>query len=662
MGNRCSCAEPTTQPPCQLDLTFAPSVRACVRELRERGVPLLAFGQTVLWDEPMKAVACVALHKLAPELRLVAAVHDADYFSKLTHGPSKQGFAILPHDQGATRDIWAAIAEISTLFGAELPLERDAFVEAGVPLKHLAAWDDRSEDAFYEQFTSAYGWRGLVYWAERDMVACEVAAEDVVEPLRELIEWAFSDTSERLAEGDGRIRVQALKEEVMSRLEEEAARDDVRTLSELYKRLLSAFYGWLVGGSCPNLTVTSSCEYFAFTAETCQRPHFDVLARFLDPQASEFCRRAYDEAVRGSGTYTLDQFGPGAIPFDVVVPGRGRGTIRVDGHRARVALPEGPVSCPLGRPIRTTSDLAGALNGALGTDISLVGKAVVNPLMLCSEGSMLLHEKASLYIPRSQRLAAALTERGLGANLHPIVRLRYETWDAFAVVDAELRLPRHLSRAFGRERVTAAEFAAAWRHAMSDAEAFLARIAECVGPTAAIPRLAERGYLPDGWGERLRAARTQRRRSGERIAGVRARQQKRLADIRRVRSEIVASQHKLRQLHRGQGDGGRERQKHRLEELRRELRERSAEYDRHKRRLLALADSDGHRRIQEQYRRLKHATAILRLEAVADALRVHALEHTNLRPSWWWFPALDESGAWFASVMATAEMRLEEWT
>jgi hypothetical protein len=284
----------------------------------------------------------------------------------------------------------------------------------------------------------------------------------------------------------------------------------------------------------------------------------------------------------------------------------------------------------------------------------VTGKAVVNPLMLCREGVMLLHEKASVYVDRSQQMAAQLAEQGLRLDLNPILRLRHEVWDAFAVVDLELRLPRHLSRAFGRERLTAAEFAAGWRGALRDAEVFLERCANRHAPRDAMPCLARRGYLPDGWAEHFAVVTRARQHSGEQIAALQAAQGQRLGEIRRLRATIADGQ-------RGRGDDARPAQRQRLEEWRRDLRAREAEYETHKRELLALAQSDEHRRLQDEYRRLKHELALLRLEAVADALRVHALEHTNLRPSWWWFPALDPTGRWFAQVMATAEMRLEEW-
>jgi hypothetical protein len=66
---------------------FHPSTVDAIKELRTRypDAPFLTLGQTVLWDEPLKAAFCRLLEALAPEALIVAGVHDTDYFAKLSH-------------------------------------------------------------------------------------------------------------------------------------------------------------------------------------------------------------------------------------------------------------------------------------------------------------------------------------------------------------------------------------------------------------------------------------------------------------------------------------------------------------------------------------------------------------------------------------------------
>src|SRR5579883_2970746 len=77
------------------------SAAQVIADLRKRygDTLFLVLGQTVLWDEPMKAAWCRLLEEHAPGSRLIAGVHDSDYFAKTTaliH--TDQKYVILPHD------------------------------------------------------------------------------------------------------------------------------------------------------------------------------------------------------------------------------------------------------------------------------------------------------------------------------------------------------------------------------------------------------------------------------------------------------------------------------------------------------------------------------------------------------------------------------------
>src|SRR3954453_13484438 len=82
--------------------------------------PFLALGHTVFWDEPMKAGLALASNRLGYSRKLLAGVHDTDYFAKLPYGKRQPGkFASLPHNDTTTQGLWSAAGEFSCLFGSE---------------------------------------------------------------------------------------------------------------------------------------------------------------------------------------------------------------------------------------------------------------------------------------------------------------------------------------------------------------------------------------------------------------------------------------------------------------------------------------------------------------------------------------------------------------
>jgi hypothetical protein len=202
------------------DLRFHESVLPCLQRLAERGAPLIAFGQTVLWDEPVKAMLCIALSRYAPALRIIAGVHDADYFSK-THGPLRRSrrFEMLAHDEGATHELWAAIGEASALFGGEVLVERQALAAAGVPIHRLAARHPAGRDAFFEEYTRAFGWRGLACLGGGDIVARDVTIEEVADSLLALMDWALQESLRWLPEPAASGRADALRAEIRAAVE-----------------------------------------------------------------------------------------------------------------------------------------------------------------------------------------------------------------------------------------------------------------------------------------------------------------------------------------------------------------------------------------------------------------------------------------------------------
>ncbi len=127
-------------------------------------------------------------------------------------------------------------------------------------------------------------------------------------------------------------------------VEEYAASEPDATLSDLYRWLTPRLWACVRGtGSC-NLQTSHSLKIFRFNRETAEFPRFQFVDLFLNLSTRKIACNAYNAAVQGSGIYTLDQFGEGALPFDVVIPKRGRGTLRVH-QNSLVIETEPPILC-----------------------------------------------------------------------------------------------------------------------------------------------------------------------------------------------------------------------------------------------------------------------------------------------------------------------------
>ncbi|HEX8833321.1 MAG TPA: hypothetical protein VF719_03935, partial [Abditibacteriaceae bacterium] len=443
--------------------------------------PFLTLGQTVLWDEPVKAAFCRILEQVSPDASMMAAVHDTDYFAKLAQlEQSNEKFVMLPHNDGATRSLWSAAGELSSLFGSETVPTRHALAENGVAFDRVARGYPGGVEALLNNETQAPGWRALVHTEPHPLLATDVQLGDIAPALRAQLKWGFDESLAHL-DDQTRARGEAVVTQILGWVDAYIAQNGDGTLSDLYGALTPKLWSLVRGGGSCNLQSGASTGLFRFNSSTAKLPRFRFVDLFLQPATRDIARRCYDDAVRGSGIYTLDQFGAGALPFDVVVRGHGRGTLRLDEGSLYIETEE-PLTLCTGCDCGSVEELAAALEAKFGPDVVLVGKAVALISMLAAEFIFVFHEKASSYTSRTAEMNRNLRAAGIELGLHPMLRLKYATWDSLAGVEAGFQLPSHLASAFGGAHVSASDFAARWESVCDAQDALLGKLKACHAP------------------------------------------------------------------------------------------------------------------------------------------------------------------------------------
>lgn len=644
------------------------------------GVPLAAFGQTVFWDEPMKRVFLEARDYFGAERPALIGLHDLDYFSRMPAGDDGE-YRLLPHNDVDTREIWAAAGELSALFGCETWASRDRLnalglrlnVALGPELKGLAG------------ITEAWGWRGVVLGAGDAPVVCDLPAEKALPAFRELLEWGAETSAECLAGAERREQARTFGRALVAQLDRAAADEGVRTVSDLLAAILPFMWASLDKAPAPAMAATRTSEVFRFNEGTCGLPRFKLLEIFLAPATAERAREAYNQAVRGAPMYELEEFGAGAVPFDLFVPGRGRGTLFVlDGHVVAHTTPRTVVEYEGRLDVPT---LAREIQRQVGPDCALLGKAVSLAAMLAHEFVFVLNETGSAYMPRSAALVEGLNRAGVEYPTHPVVRLRYPTWDSLKAADVEFALPEHLAQAFGSEQVAADEFARRWRSAARGQCGLLRRLKELRGVADILSFLG--AEKQEEWFQRLR----EHQAAEEELLHI----QREVNDLKRQTAEIREREDEcLKELRCAEKLSGRINEQ-RLRPLKRQL---AAEKDAQERaRLQKEIDevapdheaalemvgarhaerrrlSDKRRETTRAFRRMERSgkaaearRTLARVEQMAEVERLRlarnailaceGLPKTDARPAAWWFPLVDPSGKWYDELRRSTRCRLE---
>jgi hypothetical protein len=290
--------------------------------------------------------------------------------------------------------------------------------------------------------------------------------------------------------------------------------------------------------------------------------------------------------------------------------------------------------------------------------------------MLAEEFVFIFHEGASSYVKHSRKLHQSLIAQGFAANLKPILRVRYNAWNALQVACSWFHLPEPFQRSFGTEELCAPSFAARWQAVAAEQAAVLQTLGGLRRPIELIR------YLELNVGGSWSCL---------------AREYESLhADLIQLREKIEASNEKKRALYheldrekvtRGklEVEKGVHFRTHIFEKTPSpdHLAERMSFEERIAASIARTAElRSSIRSLMRAQREMVQAPDVLKvherrrsieLEAELKRLRLirHAvisstgLQHANLRPSAWWFPLLSPDGLWFRQTVDSAECYLE---
>jgi len=694
-------------------LTLHPSLKDCISALGIEfpQTPFLTLGQTVFWDEPLKAAFCRALEQLSPQAGIIAAVHNTDYFAKLPGGGSgAEPFLLLPHNDGSTRELWSAAGEISSLFGSETVPTRQKLTANGVAFDRLARHATEGAAKFHDDATTAWGWRALVQTDSKSRVANDIRLKDIYPALRRQLQWAFDASLQILEQTENAVSTQML-----NWLDDFHTQNPDANLTECYQYFTPKLWALVRGEAACPLETSSTTELLRFNKSTFHLPRFALVDLFLNPATRQAARRCYNEAVQNSGIYQLEQFGAGALPFDVVIPGQGRGTLRLHDNNIIIETETPQVICSDCDP-ESLEQLAGTLESTFGPDVTLVGKAVTLISMLGAEYIFVFHEKASSYTTLTQKMNQSLRDAGMQLSLHPMLRIRYSTWDSLGSTDAEFILPEHLADAFETPQISAAQFADKWEEVCDAQDEIKTQLANCRAPRDLLTWLAEKDQH---WKQKLNEydagrqtmnalrARIEEQKQNatkerekataasresvelETAQGEHWRAQllplkRQMKDIREAafKRQLQQASQKLSKTERGAEQELRAREEAQLaalkstfeehlprrqkffdeiDTLRAAARSHKTEARKFIRKQSELESATEMQQLRQTLRALEDEAETERLRRVRSAiLTSEGLRYTNFRPTAWWLPLVSPDNQWFESLVSSAEARVEK--
>ena len=391
---------------------------------------LISGDQSPFWDAPLKLRVLADMGE-----RVVHDVHTADLFSRPPVGSS--GITVTREayqpDENVTR--WTASVEAVPFLG-RMHVLPSQLTSRGVILARVAGHMGKSLEQTTAELTVG-DWLGLA------MTPADVVAHGVdIAPLTKcftgkLRRPLLRDLRQVCEDSD----TQAFDALFGINANSEGAWPDVAT--GLLRQYLD------LHGVNGEVTLTTSVDKFADGSLSLQL--------FVDQY--DLVRVAYNEAmypaegeVETEFVQTLEQ---GELPHYAIV--RHGQVLR----RVNLSYKSGD----------TVDSVLARVDGEV---VAVLAKAVPLTIDFRSMGTIVMAMKGSAYWPKAVRFMKLLEERlSKPPKLHGVSRLHFHALDALEDVDAQLRLPPYLAKAFGTAQITGVEFASRWRtvveHAMVEA-------------------------------------------------------------------------------------------------------------------------------------------------------------------------------------------------
>ncbi|MEO7453514.1 MAG: hypothetical protein ABIV13_01980, partial [Fimbriimonadales bacterium] len=468
--------------------------------------------------------------------------------------------------------------------------------------------------------------------------------------------WALKLSRESLENADG--ATDAVEDSLHTLLCE--ARDGCpgQTLAEFYECMLPRLHRIVAGRNVP-AEITRTGKLLRLDPATAGLPRFAFVDLFLNPATAGKAKAAYDDAVRHTEVYTLDRFGTGAIPFDLVIPGQGRGTLRLTSKMLVVMTPD-PKFVKLEKPVESIQDLADVTEKAFGRCV-LVGKAITLIAMLASEFVFAFHEGASQYVSQTRAMLEKLSEGGINVVAHPILRISLGSLDALQNTNRWFRLPEFLRGPFGADVVSAATLACSWKCVGEQQRQYLEKLSGVRNLASLLECLQD---IRGGRWERLKEEFETVR---EALAPLDEKVRELNTQIAEIHKRIRAIKVEWREdeIERGVAFRSGETEKRdalgdKLAGLRSERRALTEAIKTLRKRKADEASAPAIRTARERRHAIEREAEIARLRTVREAITTSVgLEKSNRRPAAWWFPLVTPDGAWFDGLRSRVQLRLE---